>query len=133
MTPTALPVAWIANRNALCALVLALCVLLLHDRAAREQDREAKRGRPDRAPAGAARRRVRTGGHRLIFSRYALFLDPRPRKPRCARSCRTPVVAAVWSIVYRALGYGARGSGLVVDPGSEPLRYLGARGSCACR
>ncbi len=31
-----------------------------------------------------------------------------------------------WVVFYKLGGFGARGSGLYVDPGTEPLRYLGA-------
>jgi hypothetical protein len=117
------PVAWIANRNALCALVLALCVLLLHDRAAREQDQKAKRGGPIALLLALLAGESALAVTAYLFA-YALFLDPRPRKTALRALLPYAGVAAVWSIVYRALGYGARGSGLVVDPGSEPLRYL---------
>jgi hypothetical protein len=34
------------------------------------------------------------------------------------------VIALAWLFAYRSLGYGASGSGLYVDPGREPLRFL---------
>ena len=100
-----------------------LCVLLLHDRGAREQDPKAKRGGPIAllAPLLAGESALAVTAY--LFA-YALFLDPRPKRTALRALLPYAGVAAVWSIVYRALGYGARGSGLVVDPGSEPLRYL---------
>ncbi len=32
----------------------------------------------------------------------------------------------IWRLTYNALDYGARGSGFIIDPGSEPLRYAWA-------
>jgi hypothetical protein len=116
-------IAWIANRNALVAFSLALPVLLLHDRAARDGDLRAARVAPVwlfiALLAGESALAV-TG---YLFA-YALFLDPAPRATAMRRLLPYAAVAALWALAYRALGYGARGSGLVVDPGSEPLRFL---------
>src|SRR5262249_49365694 len=35
-------------------------------------------------------------------------------------------ISLAWSIVYRAAGYGASSGEFYVDPGKEPLRFLGA-------
>jgi hypothetical protein len=35
-------------------------------------------------------------------------------------------VVVVWRVAYDALGYGAEGGGLYIDPGREPLVFLGA-------
>jgi hypothetical protein len=120
----AMTIAWIANRNALVAFTLAMPVLLLHDRAVRDNDRRSGRVAPllllVALLAGESALAV-TG---YLFA-YALFIDPAPRTSALRRLLPYAGVAAVWSLGYRALGFGARGSGLVVDPGSEPLRFLG--------
>lgn len=118
------PVAWIANRNALCAFALALCVLLLHDRAVRGAELRARRAAPLVLLLALLAGESALAVTAYLFA-YALFLDPRPRAAALRSLLPYAGVAAVWSIAYRALGYGARGSGLVVDPGSEPARYLG--------
>jgi hypothetical protein len=119
-----LVVSWVANRNALCALALGALVLLLHDRGRRHGDVRA--GRAAKLALAAA---LLAGESALAVTgylfAYALFLDPAPRKLALRGLLPYAAVAAAWAIVYRGLGFGARGSGLVVDPGSEPVRYLG--------
>lgn len=114
---------WLANRNSILAFVLGLAVLLLHDRRAREGDLRAGRVAPlvllIALLAGESALAV-TG---YLFA-HALYVDPAPRAQALRRLLPYAGVVAVWSLVYRSLGYGARGSGLVVDPGSEPLRFL---------
>jgi hypothetical protein len=115
--------AWLANRNALVAFALGLPVLVLHDRFVRDDDRRAGRAAPlvllFALLAGEAALAV-VG---YLFA-YALYLDPAPRSRALRRLLPYGVVVALWSLCYRALGFGARGSGLVIDPGSEPVRYL---------
>lgn len=36
------------------------------------------------------------------------------------------VVAAIWYVVYRLLGHGTAGCGMYVDPGADPLAFVGA-------
>jgi len=36
------------------------------------------------------------------------------------------LIVAVWRLLYDALGYGTRGSSLYLDPGGQPLLFLGA-------
>ncbi|MGD8863428.1 MAG: hypothetical protein PVI30_25665 [Myxococcales bacterium] len=114
---------WIANRNALVALAVAVPVLSLHDRAAREGDRLAMLAGPPllllALLSGEAALAITT----YLFA-YALFLDPGGPRRGLLRIVPHAVFALGWAIYYRASGYGARGSGLVMDPGGEPLRYL---------
>jgi hypothetical protein len=116
-------VAWVANRNALCAFALGASALLLHDRGVRDQDRRAALAAPlclllallaGEAGLGAA-------GYLLA---HALFLDPRPRGRVLRDLCPAGVVLALWAGAYRLLGYGAHGSDVVLDPGADPLGYL---------
>ena len=119
-----LVVSWVANRNALCALAFGALVLLLHDRGRRHAD--ARAGRVAKIALGGA---LLAGESALAVTgylfAYALFLDPAPRRQALRGLLPYAMVAAAWAIAYRTLGFGARGSGLVVDPGSEPVRYLG--------
>ncbi|MDD9936072.1 MAG: hypothetical protein OXT09_20845 [Myxococcales bacterium] len=116
-------IAWIANRNALVALAFALPVLLLHDRHAREGARWAALLGPPwlllALLAGESALAITT----YLFA-YALFLDPAGRMAGLRRIAPHAAFAIGWALYYKAGGYGARGSGLVIDPGSEPLRYL---------
>lgn len=122
----AMTVAWIANRNALVALALAVPALILHDVSAREREpARAMRARwLSPIVLGAA---LLAGESALAidayFFAYALFLDPRGRARGLRGILPHAAVSLVWALGYRAFGYGARGSGLVVDPGSEPLTF----------
>lgn len=123
----AMTVAWIANRNALIALALALPSLVLHDVSAREADPVRVRTARWLSPMllGAA---LLAGESALaiaayLFS-YAVFIDPRGRKRALFSIAPHALLTLGWALVYRALGYGARGSGLVIDPGGEPLTFL---------
>jgi hypothetical protein len=122
----AMTVAWIANRNALIALALAVPALLLHDVSARERDPARAKRASWLSPIvlGAA---LLAGESALAISAYffayALFLDPAGRARGLRRIAPHAIVSVVWAVAYRALGYGARGSGLVIDPGSDPLTF----------
>lgn len=115
---------WLANRNAILAFTLSLLVLLSHDRAVRDHDPRASRAAPLALLLAlfAGESALAITGY--LFA-YALFLDPAPRRQALLRLWPCATVTVLWALAYRALGCGARGSGLVVDPGSEPLRYLG--------
>ena len=118
-------ISWIANRNALVALVFGLIVLLLHDRWRRDNQRWA-------APLGilvflgallAGESAIAVTAY--LFS-YALFLDRQAWRSRLGSLIPYAIVVVVWRLVYSALGYGAEGSGLAIDPARSPLTFAAA-------
>ncbi len=117
--------AWLANRNAIVALALGLPVLLLHDRRVRDGDLRAGRAAPLVLLLALLAGEAALAVAGYLFA-YALFIDPAPRKTALRRLLPHAAVVVAWGLVYRALGFGARGSGLVIDPGSEPLRFAHA-------
>jgi hypothetical protein len=121
----ALTVAWIANRNALCAFAFGCAALLLHDRGVRDGDRLSTWTAP--LCLGLALLAGETGlaaaGYLLA---YALFLDARPRARALGDLLPAGGALALWALAHRALGYGVRGSDVVIDPVSDPLGYLAA-------
>jgi hypothetical protein len=121
----AMTVAWVANRNALVALACAVPVLLLHDRAARDGDRGAGRAGPLAFAFALLAGEGALAIAAYLFA-YALCVDPRGRRRALVALAPFVLVALAWGLAYRGLGFGAGGSGLVFDPGSEPGRYLGA-------
>lgn len=122
----AMTVAWIANRNALVALALALPALVLHDAAARAAEPPRRRLCAWLSPLlfGAA---LLAGEAALALAAYllayALFLDPAGGKRGLLRIAPHALLALAWALAYRALGYGSHGSGLVIDPGGQPLTF----------
>jgi len=113
---------WIAQRNSLIAGVFGFGALFLHDRA-------RKRGGGNRDVVLAS---VCLGlslfsaeaslGIVPYLVAHAWFLD---RKNVRALLPYVPPLA-LWAIVYKLGDYGARGSGLYVDPGKHPLQFLGS-------
>lgn len=116
-------VGWIANRNAMVALALALPVVVVYDRGRRDGWRPA-------AWLGPALFAVAllAGESALAAAAYlgahALFLDRARWRARLAALAPYGVVVVAWRVVYHALGYGTRHSGVYLDPGSQPLELL---------
>jgi hypothetical protein len=59
---------------------------------------------------------------------YELVGARDPVRRRVLALAPVAMVFVLWALVHRALGYGAHGSGLYIDPTGEPLRYLFALG-----
>ncbi len=57
---------------------------------------------------------------------HALFLDEAPARRRLVALAPYALVSAAWVVVYKALGFGAVGSGYYVDPGREPIAFASA-------
>ncbi|MFI5309478.1 MAG: hypothetical protein ACHQ53_19130, partial [Polyangiales bacterium] len=114
---------WIANRNALVALAIGLPVIVLHDRAVRDADVRAGRVAPVVLLIALLGSESALAVPLYLLA-YAVFLDPAPRGRALLRLLPHAVVVLLWGATYRAMGFGAHGSGLVVDPATEPLRYL---------
>lgn len=121
----AFPACWLANRNALVALVISGLALLAHIR-----------WRTGRWPGWAA---VSTAlfavsllaaeaalGMLAYLIAYQLTLDRGRWAGRIAALSPYLVVLVVWRVVYSSMGYGASGSGLYVDPVASPLAFVGA-------
>jgi len=118
-----LTISWLANRNALIVLFFGALCLDTHVRASTEQHSPSRIVSPLllACALGSGEAAVAFCGY---LGAYALLLDPRgPRRGLLALSPHVGV-AVLWAGIYRALGYGASGSGLVVDPVAEPGRFL---------
>lgn len=119
------PVSWIANRNAIIALALAIPVLLAHDRWRR-------RGwSPGRFVALALLAVALLAGESAVgigayLFAHAVFIDRGPWRDRVAALLPYLGIVVLWRIVYVALGYGVSGSGIYIDPGADPLGFAAA-------
>ena len=118
-------VGWIANRSLTVSLVFSMLALLTHDRARRGGSALAAWLAPVLlALALAAGEAALTGAAYLLA--YALFFDQRALRSRLLSLTSYAAVIIVWRITYQALGYGALGSGVYIDPGAEPLAFAQA-------
>jgi hypothetical protein len=118
----AMTLAWIANRNAILAFALGVPVLLLHDRAAHGERRA-------RVAAALVLGLALLAGESALavagyLTAYALFLDRARRTRALLGLWPYAAVLGLWAGFYRVAGFGAHGSGLVIDPGADPLRFL---------
>lgn len=120
------PLTWIANRNALVATSLSLWALVWHHRATRESTPWSAAGLWIACVLFglsllAAEGAIAICGY--LFA-HALFLEEGSRKSRFLRLVPYAVIAIGWRVASRMLGYGVHGSGVYVDPGSDPLAFI---------
>jgi hypothetical protein len=119
-------VSWVAARNAAIATALSVWCLVAHH-LARSQRRPAA-GRALLGPLLlgcallAGEGALASCGYLLG---YALFLERGPLRTRLMSLLPYAGVVLTWRIAYRALGFGAYGSSLYVDPQTDPVMYLG--------
>jgi hypothetical protein len=57
---------------------------------------------------------------------YLFFVDTGAARQRVLAAAPYLGLVLVWRLAYGAAGFGARGSGLYIDPGREPLHFLSA-------
>lgn len=122
------PVSWIANRNAIIAVVLALPVLLVYDRWRREGWTPGRWLAPLLlVPALlAGESAVGVGAY---LAAHALHLDRGRWRERALALAPFAVVVIVWRVAYVGLGYGVTGSGIYIDAGADPAAFAGAVGT----
>jgi hypothetical protein len=115
-------VGWIANRNMLVALCLALPALLLHDHFRRTRSRLAACLGPLALALGLC-----AGEAALVvcayLAAYAVFLDRGSFRDRYGSLWGYAAVVLVWRVLVSGLDYGVSGSGLYVDPVTSPLAF----------
>jgi hypothetical protein len=118
-------VGWVANRNAVMALTLALPALAFHDDWCKRRDRRAAYLGPLSFGLG-----LLAGETALMVAAYlvayAVCLDEGAWPARLRRLVPYVVIVVAWRIVYVALGYGADRSGLYLDPGHDLLGFVAA-------
>lgn len=118
-----LPVAWIANRNALIAATPALLGVLLH-----LEWRE--RGRRWALPAALACFALGLAGGETALgalayvAAYELVAGPGDRMRRVRSLLPVTLLLVAYVVNYRLSGYGAYGSGTYIDPSRDPAAFL---------
>ena len=122
----AMPVAWLANREALISLTLGALGL-----AALTRWRQARRARDGALATALFALALLSGGeYALCFGGYALAMELVDRRATLARRAASVAPFAVPALAYlvtrSALGYGAVGSGFYADPLRDPVGFARA-------
>jgi hypothetical protein len=118
-------IGWICNRNGLIALAFGFAALLAHDRARRAGSRAARWLAPLWLALGLLSGETALQVCAYLFA-YALFIDQGSRRARAVSLAPYALVVVAWRVLYTALGYGAFGSGLYIDPGRDPGAFAQA-------
>jgi hypothetical protein len=118
-------VGWIANRNAMIAVALALPVLLAHDRWRKGGRREYAWLAPSLFALALLAGESSLAVVAYLVA-YALCLDGGRLVARARSLVPYLGVIVAWRIVYHALGYGTAHSGIYLDPASDPIAFLRA-------
>ena len=119
----AMAAAWLANRNGLIALVFGGLALLLHVRWSQGRRRTDYVGAVALVAVGLLAAEATLGAVAYIIA-WQLTLARGGWRQRFAALVPYAAVIGVWRAVYTALGYGAYGSTLYVDPGRDPLGFV---------
>ncbi len=116
------PAFWAANRNSLIASVPAVAALLVHDQWRRGNGQYGYLVGPGLFALALL------GGEFGVgilgfFVAYALFLDPEAPKRSFKSLVPYFIVLVCWRVLYSALGYGASGSDIYIDPLARPVAF----------
>ena len=118
-----MPVAFLANRNALVATSFGVLSLWCHDRFRRDG------WTPGMVLSPLAFLAALLGGESGIGAApyllgYALFLERKSGVARFASIAPHALVGIAWLAAYKMSGYGASGSGFYLDPIAEPAAWF---------
>jgi hypothetical protein len=118
----ALPVGFITNRYALITTALCMLTVQQHHTYANGGSRRAGWFAPlcYGLALFAGESSAAIVGYLVC---YALFLDTRALRSRILSVAPYFAVSVLWRMIYNALGHGARGSDLYIDPVREPVRF----------
>ena len=119
------PAMWIANRNLLLSLFFSILTLLMYHRWRRQKSVYAGVAVPFLLLLSLLSTEAGIATFAYLFA-YALIIDRGSLRRRALSLAPSFIVIVIWRLIYNALDYGARGSGFIIDPGSEPLRYAWA-------
>lgn len=119
----ALPAGWMANRNALLAMLFVTLAARSHLAAIEGRPRAALLTAAWTA-AALASAEAGTAAF-FVFAALELGRGGSPRA-RVARWLPVGLVGVAWAALWAGLGFGMHGSGLYLDPVREPLAWLTA-------
>lgn len=115
-------VMWIANRNALWAVLFGVLALFCFIRYREGTLPIGKVLGPLCFLLGLLSGETAVGAAAYLLA-YVLWMEQGPLRKRLTRLTPYVLIGLIWAVTYKALGYGSAGSGMYVDPVSEPLHY----------
>jgi len=121
----ATPAAWLANRNALIGLAFGLGALLLHIDWRKSRRASSLAGGLTLGALGLAAGESAVGAWAYIAA-WQLTMDGPDWRDRAFGIAPWVALGGAYLILYAALGYGAHGSELYVDPAGAPFRFAAA-------
>lgn len=121
----ALPVGWIANRNALVAVAFGAAAVALHIAWRRHGGLHRALGAMGMLALSLAAGESGVGAAAYVLA-WQLTADTGSWGRRLMGVAPAAALVLVWRLVYDHLGYGAHGSGLYIDPGADPLAFAQA-------
>jgi hypothetical protein len=117
-----MPAGWIADRSAELSLIGALLALLAHD-SWRKTQRVGFLVLSLAAVACAVLCAEAGVQAAAFLGAYALFMDKGTLRARSLSLVPAALLLVAWRVMYLALGYGAAGTALYIDPARDPLRF----------
>ncbi|KIG17195.1 TPR repeat protein [Enhygromyxa salina] len=115
--------AWLAHRNAVLVVVFALLCLLAHDRWRRDRWRPGAVLGPAALLAGLLAGEMGVAVLGFLIG-YALMIEHGGTGRRIATLAPYVLVIIIWRVAHDTLGHVVFGSGVYVDPITEPLLWL---------
>jgi hypothetical protein len=121
----AVPVAWIANRNALLATFFGALALLAHDRWRRDGWRPGALGSAVALALALLSGEMALGAAAFLAA-YAVTIESGDWKRRLGSLLPAGATLLAWATYYRLAGFGTRGSGMYLDPLASPAAFAAA-------
>jgi hypothetical protein len=125
-------IGWIANRNALVAAFFSLLTLIGFHRACGGRAHSWRHALVAYTASCATFALALLSGEAAVATlaylfAYALLLDAGPRRlARATALVPYACIVLVWHVLYLHLGYGARASGMYIDPVGDYSRFIPA-------
>ena len=118
-------VGWLATRNMVVAATFSLAAFWFHDAHRRHRFRHGAWLSPLALLLALCSAELAIGIVGYLLA-YALFLDPARGWRRALTLAPHLGVVVIWKVMYRALGFGSRGSGLYTHPFEAPDAFVEA-------
>lgn len=121
----AIPVAWLANRNSMVALFFGVSTLLVHDRWRSDRWAPGAFLGPVFLVMGFLAGEAALATCAYLFS-YMFFIDKDTVFKRLLSMVPYGVIFVLWALIYKIEGFGSHGSGMYINPMSDPGIFINA-------